>query len=187
MDDPRCFSYRLEDRNGSAADAAAWPGVPAAVRQLGYASVHDFEVDARNLVEPIMALSTFCLTPPGDTPKRRGLIDAWTMGCVPVVFQEESRDLGLFLTPDEARNMSVKLDAKVVLDGKAGELSAALEAAAPPAEVARMRAAALATVTRLHWAYSDLGEEDHAKVGPDAWDVLLYQLNERKTRKGKHR
>jgi Exostosin family len=171
--------YQLEDRNASAAKAATWPGMRSAARQLGYASLQDYERDLQALLEPLMAMSTFCLTPPGDTPKRRGLIDAWSMGCVPVVFQEASRDLELFLLPEEGRNMSVLLAPEALLEGKDDELTAHLQAAAPPHKVRRMQAAALAKLTSLTWAYSDLHKKDHVKVGPDAWDMLLYQLEQR--------
>ena len=43
-------------------------------------------------------------------------------------------------------------------------------------DVLAMQRTILSKVTRLHWAYSDLGEEDHAAVGPDAFDIVLRQL-----------
>jgi hypothetical protein len=127
-------------------------------------------------------MSSVCLqTPPGDTPKRRGLIDAWMMGCIPVVFDERSRNIPLFLTPFEASYMSVLLPADDLLEGGTATLTAHLEAIAE-ADLQRMRAAALVKVTSLHWAYSDLGEDDHEQVGPDAWDSVLYYLMQRKAR-----
>lgn len=179
--DSRCFVFDMADFNASAAAAADWPGVAGAASQLGYASAEAYAAEARSFVEPIMALSTFCLTPPGDTPKRRGLIDAWAMGCIPVIFIEASRDLELFLLPEESRSMSVLLAPEALLEGADGELTRQLEAAADAASVRSMQAAAAERMTQLHWAYSDLYEADHASVGPDAWDVLLVGLKGRRS------
>merc|ERR1711953_1608408 len=36
--------------------------------------------------QQLMANSTFCLEPPGDSPTRKGFFDALLVGCVPVIF-----------------------------------------------------------------------------------------------------
>lgn len=56
------------------------PGVPA--------GPHSFARFAFRHFEALAFLSTFCLTPPGDTVSRKGLFDAILMGCIPVVFYE---------------------------------------------------------------------------------------------------
>jgi hypothetical protein len=78
--EPTCFFYRLEDRACSMGRLAMKAGVRLAVASLGYPSLDHFLDDARRYVEATYLLSTFCLTPPGDTPKRRGFIDALLMG-----------------------------------------------------------------------------------------------------------
>lgn len=176
--DANCLVYDVYDKYASAAAAIAWPGAQSAAHSLGYTSLGELHAELRSSVEPLMALSTFCLTPPGDTPKRRGLIGAWMMGCIPVVFNEHSRELGLFLTQEESSNMSVLIDQTHFMSAESDDLTALLDAAAPPARRAEMRRAMLEKVTSLHWAYSDLGEADHAEVGPDAWDVLLHGLHQ---------
>ena len=55
-----------------------------------------------------------------------------------------------------------------------GGITARLRELAP--DVAAIRARIADKVTRLHFAYSDLGEQDHNEVGPDALDVLLHGL-----------
>ena len=41
----------------------------------------------------LYAKSRFCLTPPGDTIPRQGIVDAITVGCVPVFFHRQQQDL----------------------------------------------------------------------------------------------
>ena len=62
--------YDLEDPHGSAAALASVPGVADAAAALGYSSLRAFESDAAKYYEIVPLLSTFCLTPPGDTPAR---------------------------------------------------------------------------------------------------------------------
>ena len=83
--EPDCFMFHLEDRACSIGQLMRHGGVRRAALQLGYPSLDFFLEDVRRYVEAAYLLATFCLTPPGDTPKRRGLHDAWQMGCVSVV------------------------------------------------------------------------------------------------------
>ena len=62
--------YDLEDPHGSAAALTSVPGVANAAAALGYSSLHAFEADSAKYYEIVPLLSTFCLTPPGDTPAR---------------------------------------------------------------------------------------------------------------------
>ena len=78
---PQCFFYRLEDRPTSLQALGAMPGVRATVSGLGYDSFADFAFEARKAIEAANALAAFCLTPPGDTPKRKGFYDAIMFGC----------------------------------------------------------------------------------------------------------
>mmetsp|Transcript_60323 Transcript_60323/g.161884 ORF Transcript_60323/g.161884 Transcript_60323/m.161884 type:complete len:528 (+) Transcript_60323:61-1644(+) len=48
-----------------------------------------FENKAANMYKMILA-STFCLQPPGDTPTRKGIFDSLTLGCIPVIFDQNS-------------------------------------------------------------------------------------------------
>ena len=41
----------------------------------------------------LYAASTFCLQPPGDTISRSGIVDAVTLGCIPVFFHPQQREL----------------------------------------------------------------------------------------------
>ena len=175
--DKECFAYHIEERNVSASAIAALPGVAAAAMALGYRSLQEYEADAVSHIEAVYAVSTFCLTPPGDTPKRKGIHDAWNMGCIPVVFDEHSRELKLYLSADESAAITVFMPPNELLsisEAASGGIGAKLRELAP--DVAAIRDAIAAKVTRLHFAYSDLGAEDHAAVGPDALDVLLHGL-----------
>ena len=78
---PQCFKYRLEDRPGSLSDLGTFPGVPEATAALGFVDFEHFRYEARLAVEAVYLLATFCLTPSGDSPKRRGFYDAVAMGC----------------------------------------------------------------------------------------------------------
>ena len=77
----QCFFLRLEERAASLRALHEMPGVPAATRALGYASFADFSQDALMALEATFLFSTFCLMPPGDTPKRRAFFDAIVFGC----------------------------------------------------------------------------------------------------------
>jgi hypothetical protein len=76
-----CFFYRLEDRPTSLQALGALPGVQQTVSDLGFDSFASFSQEARQAIEATYLLSTFCLTPPGDSPKRRGFYDAIVFGC----------------------------------------------------------------------------------------------------------
>ena len=92
------------------------------------------------------------------------------------MFSERSRELETFLSQDEVRGMTVLLNPDDFANAGEGRLAEQLRAEAPPDEVKRLQRNILAKITSLHWAYSDLGPEDHELVGPDAWDLLLYRL-----------
>lgn len=111
----------------------------------------------------------------GDTPRRRGFIDALQLGCIPVVFSEASRTLPLFLSNHEIRDASVLLDA-ASLDDPLGPNGIFSQLRARLPDAPRRRAAVAAAVTRLHYAYGELTAEDHDTVGPDALDMMLYGL-----------
>ena len=77
---PSCFVFALEDRDKSARRLLEQPGMETTVKELGYASSDELRLDLQRYNEAAYLLATFCLTPPGDSPKRRGLHDAWQMG-----------------------------------------------------------------------------------------------------------
>ena len=176
--EPRCCPFRLDAREDSTNEIAAWPGMTAAANALGWDLTREgqqFWTDMHEHIDAIGIFSTFCLTPPGDTPKRKGLIDAWNLGCIPIIFDVRTRELPLFLTPEEGASMTVFIEPDAFhAMTEPGDLAKHLEAM--NVDVLAMQRTILSKVTRLHWAYSDLGEEDHAAVGPDAFDIVLRQL-----------
>ena len=76
----QCEFFEIEDTTASVAALVRRKGVADAIRQLGYSSTAAYVADVQRYVEPVYMLSKFCLTPPGDTPKRRGFFDAIMMG-----------------------------------------------------------------------------------------------------------
>ena len=97
------------------------------------------------------------------------------MGCIPVVFMEASRTSTIFLPDSEMHNATVLLD-ESALDDADGPEGWMTQLRALDAHVPAMRAAGLAAATRLHYAFDDLAEDDHAAVGPDALDMMLYAV-----------
>ena len=61
--------------------------------------------------------SVFCLTPPGDDPTRRGLIDALVAGCIPVTFHPHTllNQMPLHLTMSEAQDIGVYIPLTVLM------------------------------------------------------------------------
>jgi hypothetical protein len=49
--------------------------------------------DATIATAALYARPTFCLQPGGDSPSRKGVLDAVTLGCIPVFFQEAAASL----------------------------------------------------------------------------------------------
>lgn len=174
---PACFTYEVEDRAGSAARLAAAPGVAAAAAELGYASLPALEADAAEHFEVLYSLTTFCLTPPGDTATRRGFFDALLFGCIPVVFAEASRQWPWFLPPRVLPNVTALVPRDDALAMRSGaELEALLAREYDSARTAAMRAVMSQHATSLQYSVGDHGSSDAAAVGPDAADVLLWGL-----------
>ena len=124
-----------------------------------------------------MLLSHFCLTPPGDTPKRRGFVEALLLGCVPVVFADATRaSLPGYLSRELLERTTVLMSPDVLRAGGAA-VADALAARLPHAPV--MRAAMADIATTLQWSYGEPTAAEAAEVGPDALDVALVRVLER--------
>lgn len=91
MSNREIFFFDLSRRNTSAAALAALPAAAAAAEQLGLLHRGGLAHAVQAAHELVPLLSDFCLTPPGDTPTRRGFIESLLLGCVPVLFHELSR------------------------------------------------------------------------------------------------
>ena len=118
----------------------------------------------------------FCLSPPGDTFTRRGFWDALLVGCIPVVFDDRSRYWPTFFEFGDARAVSVLLPA-AELAANETVLEEHLRAYLPL--VPAMQRAIAQQATGFQWAFSDLSEDEHAAVGPDALDIALHSLSAR--------
>ena len=175
-DAPSCFTYNLARRVRTIKRLRTWPGVVEATQQLGYDSVEPYLEDAADHYEAIYLLSTFCLSPPGDTFTRRGFWDALLVGCIPVVFDDRSRYWPTFFEFGDARAVSVLLPA-AELAANETVLEEHLRAYLPL--VPAMQRAIAQQATGFQWAFSDLSEEEHAAVGPDALDIALHSLSAR--------
>jgi Exostosin family len=171
--DPECFNYDLHDRGRLRQCLETRPGMADLAQDLGYAQLADYLSDAMYYLEAIYMASDFCLTPPGDTPKRRGFLDAIFSLCIPVVFTEHTREYPWFLSNEDLAAATVLIDKQEFLANNT-VMSQTLRDLRPA--VPRMRAALARVVTSLQWAYADLGEEDHKAVGPDAWDIAMYRM-----------
>jgi hypothetical protein len=168
-----CFNYRLDDRNESMARLAQWPGISNATAALGYHSTADFIEDIHSHPEALCLLSTFCLTPPGDTPTRRGFWDALLMGCVPVVFSELSRRWPWHLPRAIVPSVSVMVPEADVVAMSGADLARRLQLELP--RVASMRAVIADHATSFQYSFGDHGDDDDI-VGPDALDIAISGL-----------
>jgi hypothetical protein len=171
------FHYDLSNTTASAKALVRMAGVPEAVAAAGYPSLAVFAAEAEHTYEVVAFMSTFCLTPPGDTPTRRGFVEALLMGCIPVVFDERTRSsMPWYLSEAQLAQTTVLLDADS-LGRDMSELEVRLQALWP--QVPAMRLAIAAIATSLQYAYADPSEKEHSEVGPDALDVALYRMTSR--------
>ena len=168
-----CFSYALANRRRSVKRLRKWPGVQQATEQMGYEDVEAYLGDAWGHYEAVYALSTFCLSPPGDTFTRRGFWDALLVGCIPVVFDDRSRHWPTFFESGGAQAVSALIPV-AQFAANTSALGDTLRSMLPL--VPAMREAIAQQATGFQWAFSDLDEQDHAAVGPDALDLALYRL-----------
>ena len=82
-----CYLFNLDYWQQAAQDLLNVTDIDAPARAVGYRAAGDLAKDAEGHIEPLYLLSTFCLTPSGDTPKRRGFFDAIQMGCAFVAWR----------------------------------------------------------------------------------------------------
>lgn len=101
----------------------------------------------RGAVE-LYATSTFCLQPPGDTIPRAGIVDALSVGCVPVLFHPAQQRLWpCYWTASKA---SVLFDWTSSPRPNATNMLQTL-LAMPPDEVERLRSAGADAAQRMHY------------------------------------
>ena len=98
--------------------------------------------------------------------------------CIPVVFLEESRQADWYFHPSEIDTATVLLppSAAQSADTLMGNLTALLP------RVPAMRRAVARYATRMTIAWSDLDEDDHKAVGPDALDIALWGMTQHRHR-----
>ena len=168
-----CFTYGVFTRDESAYELSVWPGMALAAAEAGYTCFDELVAEAHDSHEVVYLMSEFCLTPPGDTATRRGFWDALMVGCIPVVFDERSRDWPAHFIDGNASAVSVFVDPHAVAADPA-RLEAHLRAMQP--QVPAMRAAIAQQAAGFQWAFADLSKTEHEEVGPDALDRALHAL-----------
>ena len=111
--------------------------------------------------------SHFCLQPPGDTIPRAGIVDALSVGCVPVLFHPAQQ--ALWPRHWNASQASLLFD----WSRKRGNASEVLQQllALPPERVEQLHRAAVAAAQAMYYR-GELGDEN----AEDAVDVLVRTL-----------
>ena len=123
---------------------------------------------ARSAVE-LYSQATFCLQPPGDTIVRSGIVDALSVGCVPVLFHPAQAALWPDFWPPESR---ILFDWSV-REPDAGNASSALRNLLEmPEERVRSLQTAVAAAARRMFYRGEVGPADQ----PDAVDVLVESI-----------
>ena len=112
--------------------------------------------------------ATFCLEPPGFGPERKAMVDALTLGCIPVLFEpsEEPALWPLQWLGSWKSASRVLVDAREVISGRVDVL--ATLRAIPAERIAQMQAAIEANVHMVHYGFDDMPG--------DALDVGLSNL-----------
>ena len=176
--DESIFIFNLNRRTFSANLLIKHTGVLEAAASLGLPTATDVVEAVAQHTELVPLLSEFCLTPSGDTPTRRGFIEAILLGCVPVVFHNLSRSSYPWHLKDEAMTAGTVLLDENELGGPELPLLAPMLRALRP-QLPEMRAALARSAMQLQWAYADLSEAEHAVYGPDALDAALVGMTRR--------
>ena len=122
----------------------------------------------------LYARSTFCLQPGGDSPSRKGVLDAVTLGCIPVFFQPAAAALWPWHWGAWGRNASVVLP----WPQGAAEDSVALLQRIEGSAIAAMRRSLAEHAHCLHYAAPPRaagGDVTAGMIGSaaDAFDVIL--------------
>jgi len=138
-----------------------------------------------DLYQLIMA-STFCINPKGDSPTRKGLFDALVLGCIPVIFTEDSLKWYRMHIPSW-ESISVLVSENMVMQ-EGFNLFDYLQAYArdDPSGVQQKQRAINNIAYSLQ--YSSIPAPNNSR-GPDAFDLILQHLqalvsNESKTISG---
>lgn len=111
--------------------------------------------------------ATFCLQPEGDTPSRKGIVDALLLGCIPVLFTR--RQLRLWPWHWEAASASVFVDGAAVANGTIASVLDEL-ARVPERRVRELQAAVEAVAYRMQYSASDVPGR------ADAFDIAMQRL-----------
>ena len=173
------FLFNLKHRNRGAHNLSLMPGVLDAAQLLGFPNARHFRAAVVHHMELVPLLSEFCLTPSGDTPTRRGFVESFLLGCVPVVFHNLSRSSYPWHLKDEAMTAGTVLLDEDALGGYDLPLLVPTLRALRP-QLPEMRAALARSAMQLQWAYADLSEAEHAVYGPDALDATLVGMQQRR-------
>jgi len=139
----------------------------------------------RSAVPQVLAYyhSVFCLTPPGDDPTRRGLIDAILAGCIPVTFNPNTllNQLPLHLTPIEAQGIGVYIPLDTIMQME--NLMDVLNSI-PPDIIAKKQCLIAQIAPRLQYSVPPVNymeaHTDERKWDPpfaDAVDVMLRNMS----------
>lgn len=114
--------------------------------------------------------ATFCLQPAGDGLTRKGIVDALTVGCIPVVFHSEVLKAWRWHWGSWAADATVTFDVDAVV---AGKLDVVAELARlPEARVVRMQRVIARHARRMQYASSD----EHRG---DAFEAILQGMWQR--------
>ena len=97
----------------------------------------------------LYANATFCLMPPGDSPYRLAMVDALTMGCLPVAFHPAQTSLWRLQWASWVHEATIMLDHAAVSSGALDVL--AYLRAIPPHRVRRMRRALSANFHTINY------------------------------------
>ena len=87
-----------------------------------------------------MRNATFCLQPGGDTPARKSLVDAITLGCIPVLFSPMQDEFMPWWSWHSSRDRGrVLVDRSEFLRGKINLIEYLSEIAADPVRIGEMQ------------------------------------------------
>ena len=102
--------------------------------------VHHYRLDQGSDPLSYMKNATFCLQPGGDTPARKSLVDAITLGCIPVLFSPMQDEFMPLWSWHRWRDRGrVLVDRSEFLRGKINLIEYLSEIAADPVRIGEMQ------------------------------------------------
>jgi len=114
--------------------------------------------------------ATFCLNPVGDRFGRKGVVDALVMGCIPVLFHQQTLQQWAWHWGDWRDQATVVLDMSRVISGQLDVIDELLRI--PEDRISRMQATIAANAHRMQYALHDRVQTSL----PDAFVVTLRAL-----------